>query len=281
MMLARFGLNIAILGALLCWGQPGFAYDPHRPEGSVNQTPKELEGIGITERLAHPLDLSTPFVADTGEQVTLGKYFSSGRPVLLSIVYYNCASLCNLHLNGVTAALKEMPWTAGQEFELVAISMDARETPAIAAAKKANYIKAYGRPDAASGWHFLTGSAASIERVTKDLGFKFRWEEQTNQFAHASAAVIITPGGVVSRYIHGISPQAQDFRFALFDASGGKVGNIIDKLVMFCFKYDPLKSKYTLYAWNIMRIGMVATALIVAVLLVPLWWRERQSQPIG
>jgi protein SCO1 len=269
--------RIAASTALILLAHSAWGYNPHVAEPVKNETPRELRDIGIDEQLGRPLDLGVPVLADNGEAVTLGKYFNSGRPVLFTVVYYNCASLCNLHLNGVTDALKELKMTAGREFELVALSMDARETPALAAAKKANYLRAYGRPEAADGWHFLTGPAASIERVTKSIGFKFRWDEATKQFAHASAAVIATPNGVVSRYIHGIQPRPSDLRLALLDASGGRIGNIIDKIVMFCFRYDPHKSKYTLYAWNIMRIGVIATLLIAAVLLVPMWWRERGS----
>lgn len=271
------GIQAAVLFAVSVWTLGALAYDPRRPEVVGNQTPKELEGIGIDERLGKNLNLDLPFVADTGEAVTLGRYFQGDKPVLLSIVYYNCPSLCNYHLNGVTEALRQINLTAGPDFQLVAVSMDAKEGPTLAQAKKANYLKVYDRPEAAKGWHFLTGSPENIARLASDIGFKFRWDEDTKQFAHASAAVILTPEGKISRYIHGIQPEPRNLRLALLEAAGGKVGSIVDKLVMFCFQFDPKKSKYTLYAWNIMRVGVIATVLILAILMIPLWWRERRS----
>jgi protein SCO1/2 len=217
-----------------------------------------------------------PFVADEGEAVTLGKYFTGHKPVLLTVVYYNCPGLCNLHLNGVTEALKQMSMEPGNEFELVAVTMDHTETAAVASAKKTNYINQYGRPQTAGGWHFLTGSKESIEALTKSVGFNFKWDETSQQFAHASAAIIMTPGGAVSRYIHGIQPEPRNLKLALLEASDGKIGSIVDKLVMFCFQFDPKKSKYTIYAWNLMRVGVVLTVLIFAILMIPAWVRVKE-----
>lgn len=268
-------INATLVCLSLSWGGAGHAYEPHSL-AVPNQTPEELKGIGIDERLGNTVDLNLPFVADDGEAVTLGKYFSGHKPVLLTVVYYNCPGLCNLHLNGVTAALKQMSMTPGDEFELVAVTMDHTETAAVASAKKANYINQYGRPESAGGWHFLTGSKENIETFTKSVGFNFRWDEASQQFAHASAAIIMTPGGAVSRYIHGIQPEPRDLRLALLEASNGKIGSIVDKLVMFCFQFDPKKSKYTIYAWNLMRVGVVLTVLIFAILMIPAWVRVKE-----
>ncbi|MGE0763594.1 MAG: SCO family protein [Bdellovibrionales bacterium] len=248
------------------------AYDPKVTQ--TNQTPRELQGIGIKEKLGDSLDLSLPFVDDTGRAVTLGQYFKSNRPVLLTIVYYNCPSLCNFHLNGVTEALKSVKWQPGQEFELVTVSMDPTETHEVAGPKKAAYVKEYGREQSINGWHFLTGKEENIKKLAAQIGFGYRWDDATKQYAHASAAVVVTPGGVISRYVHGISPEAKTLRLALLEASGGKVGSLIDQIVMFCFHFDPKKSKYTLAAWNIMQVGAVLTLLIAAVLLIPFWIRE-------
>jgi len=252
------------------------AYDPAQTEIS-NQTPQQLEGIGVTEKLGDQIDLGTPFTDDAGNPVTLGSYFKTGKPVVFSIVYYSCANLCNFHLNGLTSALKKLPWTVGQEFELVALSMDHRETPELAGKKKANYVNEYGRPDSINGWHFLTGSEDNIKKIADQVGFGFRWDEAGKQFAHASAAIIVTPGGKISRYLHGVTFEPQTVRLALLEAGDGRIGNIIDRIVMFCFQFDPRKSKYTIYAWNIMRIGAVLTVLLLAVLLVPVWMRDRAA----
>lgn len=255
-----------------------WAYDPHQPTVVPNQTPQELQGIGIDEKLGQAIDLSLPFIDDTGNPVTLGQYFTGHKPVLLTMVYYNCPSLCNFHLNGVNEALKGIKWTPGQEFELVAVSMDPTETAEVAGPKKAAYVKAYGRPESINGWHFLTGSESNIKALAKQIGFNYRWDEATSQYAHASAATIVTAGGVISRYVHGIQPEIKDMRLALLEASGGKIGSVVDKIVMFCFQFDPKKSKYTLYAWNIMRIGATITLLLVAIILIPAWVRQRTPQ---
>ncbi len=275
-MKVRGWLNLAVVSLGVSWSTLGHGYEPFSIP-VPNKTPKELEGIGIEEKLGAKLSLDRPFVSDEGNAVQLGTYFTGDKPVLLTVVYFNCPGLCNLHLNGVVDALKQMSWAPGNQFELVAVSMDASEKPEVAAPKKANYISQYGRPETASGWHFLTGTKEDVDSLTKEVGFSFRWDEAAKQFAHASAAIIVTPAGVVSRYIHGIAPTPQNLKLALLEASDGKVGSIVDKLVMLCFKFDPKKSKYTLYAWNIMQVGVVLTVLIAAILLIPVWWRERRT----
>lgn len=271
-----------VLAVFLCLGivLPGgaFAYDPNHSEPLANEIPKPLKDIGITEKLGETVDLTLPFVSDTGESVRLNQYFTGTKPVLLTIVYYNCANLCNFHLNGVTEALKQLKWTAGQEFELVAVSMDAKEGPAVAGPKKANYLKEYGRLGAETGWHFLTGSEENIRKLADQVGFQFRWDDESKQFAHSSAAIIVTPHGVISRYLHGIQPDPRNLRLAMIEASDGRVGTMADRLIMFCFKFDPKKSKYTLAAWKIMQVGVVTMILIMAAILIPAWVRERRHQ---
>lgn len=269
---------LVILGLALGVASSAQAYDPNDIVLRAHDTPRELQGIGITEKTGETLDLNIPFVSDSGEQVTLAKYFSGHKPVLLSIVYFNCQSLCNLHLNGVTDALKGVNWTPGREFEIVAVSMDHHEGPDVAGPKKANYIRSYGRPESAEGWHFLTGSEESIKRLADQVGFAYRWDEETKQFAHASAAIMLTPGGTISRYVHGIAPDTKTMRLALLEASEGKVGSLVDQFVMKCFKFDPKKSKYTLAAWNIMQVGVILMVILVAIIMIPLWIRERRHQ---
>lgn len=251
------------------------AYNPNRTEMLAHELPQELEGVTITERLGEQVDLSIPFVADNGESVTLGRYFNGQKPVLFSIIYYNCPSLCNFHLNGLTEALRELNWTVGQDFDVVALSMDHSEGPELAAAKKASYIEEYGRPESASGWHFLTGTEDNIRKVADQVGFGFKWIEATEQFSHAAAGIVLTPGGQISRYLHGILFEPQTVRMSLLEASDGKIGSLVDQILMFCFQFNPAKNKYTLYAYNIMRIGGLVFALVLAIFLVPLWFRER------
>lgn len=249
------------------------AYNPN-VVAVPNSKPAVLEGVGIEEKLGETLDLSIPFINDKGDEITLGSLFKSPKPVLFTIVYYNCPSLCNLHLNGVVETLKELQWTIGQEFELVALSMDSRENFSIAGPKKANYVNAYGRLQSINGWHFLTGTEENIRKIADGVGFSFKWDEKSQQFSHASAAILLTPGGKISRYIHGIQPDIKTLRLGLIEASDGKVGSVLDQILMFCFHFDPKKSKYTLAAWNIMQVGAVLTILIAAILLIPFWVRE-------
>ncbi len=253
-----------------------FAYDPQKVEVTGHALPAELESVGVDEKLGQSLDLSLTFTNEEGQVVPLGTYFQRRRPVLMAMVYYNCPSLCNFHLNGLTEVMKTMKWTTGDEFEIVAVSMDHRETPDLAKAKKANYLKAYGRPDGDKGWHFLVGSEANVKSLADQLGFKFKWLEDQKQFAHAAVAYVITPEGKISRYLHGIQPDVNTLKFSLLEASDGTIGSPIEQALMFCFRFDPRKNKYTLYAWNLMRLGGVVMVLLLAIFLLPVWWREQR-----
>lgn len=252
------------------------AYDPKNKPLLAHETPEDLKNIGIEEHLGTELDLSVPFKSDDGRDVKLGEFFDGQKPVLLTIVYYNCPSLCNYHLNGLLDVFKKMDMVAGREFRLVAISMDHRETADVASKKKANYLKEYQRPGAESGWHFLTGTEENIKKIADQVGFKFRWDEQGQQYAHASAAIISTPDGKVSRYLYGIEFPPKTLRLALLEAGEGRVGSLVDQLILFCYQFDPAKNKYTLYAFNLVRLGAILMVLILAVILVPAWLREKR-----
>lgn len=258
------------------------AYDPKDRPMLANETPKELQDVGITEKLSTNIDTNLTFTDETGQQVTLAKYLNGQRPVLLSIIYYDCPGLCNYHLNGVTETLKKMTWIPGREFDIIAVSMNHRENSELALRKKTNYLKEYGRPESAAGWHFLTGTEENIKKLTEQVGFRFHWIESEGQYAHASAAIVVTPKGMISRYLHGILFDPRDMKLALLEASNGKVGNVVDQLLMFCYHFDPAKNKYTLYAFNVMRIGASIFALIMAMVLIPFWLRERKKsgQPL-
>jgi protein SCO1 len=199
-----------------------------------HELPKELQSVGVEEHLGNQLDLDLPFVDDTGEKVTLQKYFQGSKPVLMAMVYYTCPALCNYHLNGLTEAMRQLKWTTGKDFELVAVSMNHRETPDVAGKKKENYLKAYGRVEGNEGWHFLTGDEASVKKLADELGFKFYWMEDKKQYAHASVSYVVTPGGKISRYLHGISVDPGTLKLSLLEASNGKIGTFIEHAVMFC-----------------------------------------------
>lgn len=247
---------------------------PWKQKGMVsNEVPKELENVGITEQLGTQIDPNLKFTDDTGKEVLIGEYFKKDKPILLSFVYYNCPSLCNLHLNGLTDALKQLDWAVGDKFELLSVTIDPKEDYELAAAKKESYLEAYGRKDSASGWHFLTGDDSQIQALTKQAGFGYKWDEASQQYAHSSAAIVLTPEGKISRYLHGISFDPKTIRLSLVEATNGKIGEIVDKVVLFCFQYDPNKRTYAFYAFNIMKYGAALCALIFFAFLIPNWRR--------
>lgn len=251
------------------------------PSAISSETPTELQDVGVTEHLGAKLNLDLKFTNDAGQAVLLGHYFNSHRPVMMAMVYYSCPNLCNYQLNGTVEVLKKMKGTAGVDYDVVAVSMDHAETAALAAKKKANYLKALGQPGAEKGWHFLVGNETNVKTLANQLGFKFKWNEGSKQFSHAAATYILTPGGILSRYLYGIEFSPQTLRLALVEASGGRIGNVVEQLALFCFQFDPSKNKYTLYAFNIMRIGAALTVILLAVFITPVWLRERKRRALA
>lgn len=248
-------------------------------EGVANETPKELLGIGIDEHLGASIDLNLRFKDENGLSVKLGDYFK-GEPVILSLAYYSCPNLCNMHLNGMKDVFKKMDWVLGEKFKHIIVSIDPKETPELALAKKKNYLESYGRADGSRGWVFLTGDEAQIQALAKQVGFGYRWDEAEKQYAHAAAAYVLTPAGKISRYLYGIDFQPQTVKLALLEASNGKIGNIIDKFTLFCFHYDPKANKYTLAAVNIMKAGGALAVLVMAGFMAPFWMRQRRDKKV-
>lgn len=245
-------------------------------EVTGHEKPPELASVGVEEHLGQQLDMSLQFTNDDGAVVPLGQLFHKGRPVLMAMVYYNCPSLCSYHLTGLTEDLKALKWTSGEQFDLIAVSMAHTETAELAHAKKLAYLKVYGRDIAGTGWHFLVGSKENVKALADQLGFKFNWLPDKKEFAHNSVAYVLTPDGKISRYLHGIQPEIPTVKLSLLEASNGKIGSYVEQALMFCFKFDPKKNKYTLYAWNLMRIGAILMVLLLAIFLVPVWWREQR-----
>ncbi|HVG85335.1 MAG TPA: SCO family protein [Vicinamibacterales bacterium] len=228
-----------------------------------SQMPGVLGKVAFEQRLNEPLPLDLTFTDEDGRRVKLGDYFGK-RPVVLAFVYYECPMLCTLVLNGLTGVLSLIDETAGKEFDVVAVSFDPRETPVLAAAKKKTYLDTYKRPQAANGWHFLTGAESSIAALTQAAGFSYAWDEATQQFAHASGIVVATPDGRLSRYFFGVDYAARDVQFALIESSAGKVGSLADKLMLYCYHYDPVTGQYGFVAMRAVRIGGVVTLVALA-----------------
>jgi len=242
--------------------------------------PKALTGVGIDQKLNEQLPLDLVFRDENGKEVKLGEFFGK-KPVLLSLVYYQCPMLCNQVLNGMVTALKVMAFKPGEEFEVVTVSFDPRETPEPAAAKKKTYDDNLPEPKhsgAASGWHFLTGDEASIKRITDAVGFRYHFDEATNQFAHASGVFVATPRGKLARYFYGIEYAPRDLRFGLIEAAENKIGSPVDQLLLYCFHYDPATGKYGAAVMNLMRLGGVVTVIAIVGLLLML--RRRGSKPV-
>jgi protein SCO1/2 len=234
-------------------------YEARAPSG----LPKALNGVGIDQKLNDQLPLDLVFKDEKGASVKLGDYFGK-RPVVLSLVYYQCPMLCNQVLNGMVTAFKVMAFKPGEEFEVVTVSFDPRETYELAAAKKStyvNYLPETRRAGAAAGWHFLTGDEASIKRLTDAAGFRYHFDEATNQFAHASAIFVTTPQGKLARYFYGIEYAPRDLRLGLIEAADNKIGSPVDQLLLYCYHYDPATGKYGARVMNVMRAGGIVTLL--------------------
>jgi protein SCO1 len=258
----------------------GSPRDPYtgKDAGKVSsEVPKELVGVSIEEKIGQNIDLSMIVTNEKGEKVALSSFFKAHKPVILSPIYFNCPGLCNFHLNGLVDTLKKIDWTPSNKFEIVAFSFDATETPEVALKKKQNYLKSYGRTGTDEGWHFVTADQATVTKLTDSVGFKFKWNEDAKEWAHASAAIIVSPEGKIMRYLHGIQFEPRDVKLALNEAAGGKVGNIVDNAMLFCFKYDSHQSKYGLQVFALMKIAGAITALALALWLVTVMIRVRRE----
>jgi protein SCO1/2 len=228
----------------------------------ANMRPPALLNVGIEQHLDAQLPPHLAFRDETGQAVKLGDYFGK-KPLILDLVYYNCPMLCGESLAGLTSSMRLLKFDAGKEFDVVIVSFDPRETAEMAAAKKADYIKRYNRAGAANGWHFLTGSAESINALTKAVGFQYQYGAKLNQFAHATAIMVLTPQGHISRYFYGVDFPPKDLRMGLVEASQGKIGNAVDAVLLYCYHYDPATGKYGAIVVNILRLAAAATILIL------------------
>ena len=248
-------------------------YEPRAPSG----LPKALNDVRIEQKLDAQLPLDLVLRNENGEQVKLGDYFGQ-KPVVLALVYYQCPMLCNQMLNGMVTSFRVMSFTPGNEFEVVTISFDPHETPTLAAAKKktyVDYLPEKKRASASTGWHFLTADETSIARITDAVGFRYRFDDATNQFAHASAIYVATPQGKLARYFYGIEYPPRDLRLGLIEAADNKIGSPVDQLLLYCYHYDPATGKYGAKVMRLMQVGGVITVIGIVGLLFAL--RRRGS----
>jgi protein SCO1/2 len=245
-----------------------------RPAGAQETVPQELQDIAIVDRPGSQVPLDVELTNHLGRQVTLGEYFADGRPVVFVLAYYRCPMLCSLVVNGLNDGLKELAWTPGEQFRVLVVSFDPRDTVAVARDKRDNYLRDYGRAIGEGGYEFLVGSEEQVRRLSDALGFRYRWDEATGQYAHAAAAFVTTPQGRLSRTLYGIQFPARQLRLALVEAAEGKLGNAWDQVVLFCFHYDPDARGYVLAATRLMRAGGFATVLLLSIVLFRFWRGE-------
>ena len=252
-------------------------YDP--TVDATNGLPDALKTIGIEQKLGAQLPLDTELKDEDGKIVNLGSFFNTGRPVIVAFVYYECPMLCNQVLNGLTGSLKGISFDAGKEFDVVAISFDAREfdKPDLAKNKKASYIDRYSRPGSEKGWHFLTGTQDAIDKVTSAAGFSYKWDEKSGQFAHAAGVMIATPDGKLSRYFYGIDYSPKDLKFGIMESAESKVGSPAEQLLLYCYHYDPSTGKYGLAILNVIRLGGIATLIGMGAMGFIFWRRNKRK----
>jgi protein SCO1 len=235
----------------------------------ANVRPPGLKNVGIEQHLDDPIPAELVFRDETGKSVRLGDYFGR-KPVILNLVYYQCTMLCGEVLSGLESALRVLKFDVGKEFDVLTVSFDPRETPDMATKKKAELLKRYGRPGAAEGWHFLTGTQESIDALTQAAGFQYQYDPKTGQFAHATAIMVLTPEGKIAQYYYGVEYAPKDLRLGLIQASQNKIGNLADQVLLYCYHYDPNTGKYGAIITRVLQLSGLATILILGIFMTAL-----------
>ena len=232
-----------------------------------------LEGVGITEHLDEQIPLDLVFTDEFGYDVTLGQYFDGDKPIIITLNYYRCPMLCSLTLNGLTAGLEQMEWSLGDKFDIITVSINPNEGPELAMTNKTGYLDHYNREGSEKGWHFLTGNQDNITELADALGFGYVFDDKTGEYLHTASIMFMTPDGRISKYMNDVQFKGQDLRFALIEASEGRIGTAIDRLLLFnCFQYDPESNSYTPTAWKLMRSGAVLMLVVLGGGLAILGW---------
>jgi protein SCO1 len=259
-----------------------------RADAQIAQTPRELQHVGVNEHLDGPLPLDTPFRDHTGKPTTLGALFDGKRPVVLQFAYHSCPVVCSMITNNLAAGLKDVPWTIGKEFDVVTISIDPNESLERTAAKRAGILNEYGRgilgsprtrgEGNAGGWHFLVGDEKAIAAVTAAAGFEYQYDERQKQWGHPSVVFVVKPSGHLARYLYGIEFPSKDLRLGLLEASEGRHISTVEKLILYCYHYDPQGGKYALVAMRVMQVGASAVAIVLFAVLGLFWSRELRKR---
>ena len=246
----------------------------------ANVRPPGLQNVGIQQNLNQQIPLELAFRDESGNPVTLGDYFGK-RPLILNLVYYNCPMLCGEVLAGLTSTLKVLPLRIGRDFDVITVSFDPRETPAMAAEKKKVYLQRYRRSGAEQGWHFLTGSAESITALTRAAGWQYQYDPKSGQFAHTTAIIVLTPQGKISQYYYGVEYAPRDLRLGLVQASSEQIGTVIDQVLLYCYHYDPTTGKYSAIVSRVLRIAALVTMLALGSLLLVMFRLGSKNYTLG
>src|SRR4051812_16378939 len=272
----RYSTSLAFVLALLIAGAAPAQFRPTADGAQALAPAKIVQTVKIDQNLGAQVPLDLTFRDEQGQTVKLADIFAKGKPVIFSLVYYKCPGLCTMTLSGMSRSFKPLEFTPGKEFEVVTVSFDPTEGPPLAAEKKANYLKEYGRTDAAEGWHFWTGDKKNIDALCEAVGFHYAYDEQTRQYAHATALMLATPKGVLSRYFYGMEYSARDLRLGIVEASENKVGSLNDSVQLLCFKYDPHTGKYSFTILRILKIFGTVVMVALGSFLVLMFRRERR-----
>jgi len=251
------------------------------PVQSAGVRPELLRDVALDQKLGDTIPLDLTFRDEHGSAVALRSFFGARKPVILTLVYYQCPMLCTQVLNGLDRSLKELSFEIGRDFDVVTVSIDPTERPVLADAKHALYAGMYGRPGAQRGWHFLTGEEAEIKTLARAVGFRYAYDPASKQFAHPSGIMLLTPEGKLSRYFYGITYAARDLRLGLVESAAGKIGSPVDEILLYCYHYDPATGKYGLLISRVIRIAGVLTVLVMTVAIVILFRRENYGLAEG
>jgi protein SCO1/2 len=270
----RLGAALAAALAFVLSGELRATAPGAPPEAPLPAPP--LKDIGFDQRLGETVPLGLAFRDEAGKTVHLRDYLGR-RPVILSLVYFDCPMLCGMTTDGLVRSLRALRFSAGADFEVLSVSFDPRETPEMASAKKGPVMRQYGRKGGAEGWHFLTGDKASVDALTSAVGFRYVWDAEQKQFAHATGVLVLTPQGKIARYFFGIEYPAKDLRLGLIEASEERIGNVVDQLLLLCYHYDPKSGRYTAAIQNIVRAGATLTLAAVLGLVFTLLRHEKRG----
>lgn len=265
-----------VLVTSMAWGQMEMPEPVVAPAPPANQRPPGLKNVAIWQHLNDQIPPDLEFRDEYGKTVHLGDYFGK-KPLILTLNYYRCPMLCSEVFSGLTSAMKVLKFDLGKDFDVITVSFDSRETPDIARVTKAEYIRRLNRPGGEQGWHFLTGPQPSIDALTKAAGFQYEYDPKSDQFAHATAIMILTPQGKISKYFYGVEYSPKDLRLGLVDASGEKIGSPVDDVLLYCYHYDPATGKYGAVIMRVLRLAGVATILVLGFFMVVMFRRDSRS----